>query len=79
MKKRRKYIDILIFSPPKHMCTNCFRIFSKRYSIDSCTQRCTCGSDELVRLDREVPIPRKKAGNKKWEEFFRGYMALNMI
>jgi len=54
------------------MCTNCFRIFSKRFSIkNGHTERCTCGNDELIRLDREVPIPRKKASNKKWEEFFR--------
>jgi len=66
-----KYVDIL--SPPKFICTNCFRIFSRRYEGNNpgYTQRCTCGNDVLIRLDKEVPIPRKNAGNKKWEEFFR--------
>ena len=74
MKNKIKYVDIL--NPPKFICANCFRIFSRRYEGTDCdygyTQRCTCGNDELIRLDKEVPIPRKKAGNKKWEEFFRG-------
>ena len=62
--------------PPKHMCLSCFRIFSKRYEGDGVelygtTQRCTCGYDILKRLDPNVPIPRKKANNRKWWEFFK--------
>lgn len=61
--------------PPKHMCTSCFRIFSKRYEGKwreggGSTQRCTCGNEELVRLDPSIPIPRRKANSKKWKEFF---------
>jgi len=65
---------MLTLSQPKYMCTNCFKIFSKRYERDKYegqTQRCICGNDKLVRLNREVPIPRKKASNKKWLEFFK--------
>jgi len=65
----------LFHSSPKYMCTNCFRIFSKRSDGNNddygYTQRCICGSDKLVPLDREVPIPRKRASNKKWLEFFK--------
>jgi len=73
-KKKRHTIDNykLIPSPPKYMCTDCFNIFGKRYDGEGYTQRCVCGGDKLVRLDREVPIPRKKAGNNKWQEFFKG-------
>ena len=55
---------------PKYMCTNCFRIFSKRDEGDSATQRCICGNRDLVCLDPRVPIPRRKASSKKWKEFF---------
>jgi len=57
--------------PPKYMWLSCFRIFSKRYENYGTTQRCTCGNEELKRLDPNVPIPRKKANNRRWEEFFR--------
>lgn len=57
--------------PPKYMCTECFRIFSKRSDNDGRTERCPCGNDLLVPLDPEIPIPRKKANKRKWKEFFK--------
>lgn len=56
--------------PPKYMCVDCFRIFSKRRKGKGETQRCTCGAKELARLDPTVPIPKRKANNKEWKEFF---------
>jgi len=69
--------------PPKYMCLSCFRIFSKRYQSDGvepygATKRCTCGNEELKRLDPNVPIPRKKANNRKWWEFFRKQFWMTM-
>lgn len=62
--------------PPKYMCTECFRIFSKRYQNDGITKRCACGNEELVQLDPEIPIPRRKANKRKWKEFFnRNFMS----
>lgn len=61
--------------PPKFMCTECFTIFAKRYekthSNEGLTQKCICGNGDLVALKPEVPIPRKKANNRKWWEFFK--------
>lgn len=54
----------------KYMCTRCFRVFAKRVEGDGITERCTCGNDVLVRLDPEVPIPKKKASNATWRKFF---------
>lgn len=62
--------------PPKYMCLSCFRIFSKRYKDDGAkpygaTKRCTCGNEELKCLDPNIPIPRKRASDQKWREFFK--------
>jgi len=68
---------------PKYMCLSCFRIFSKRYQGNGvnpygATKRCTCGNEELKRLDPDVPIPRRIANNKKWWEFFRNQFWMTM-
>ena len=67
---KRGYIDLMP-RLPKYMCLSCFRIFSKRYENCGATKRCICGNEELKRLDPDVHIPRKKASNQKWLEFFK--------
>ena len=57
--------------PPKHMCIECFRIFSIRNEDGGRTEKCTCGNKELVRLDPSVPVPRRKANKRTWKEFFK--------
>ncbi len=77
-RKQRKITDyverghMIGARPPKYMCTECFSVFAKRSEGEGHTERCTCGNDDLVRLNPEIPIPRKKANNRSWWEFFKG-------